>query len=154
MDAQKQSLVHDFEGSGPVSSMNKSVIFALFLFILLGVGTGFIVSNLTGSTPLSPSSSSETITANGVEVKKGDVIGSDAKSFKDNAEGVLREGGIDGEGAFHLERSGGESQNVYLTSSVLDMTPFVGRKVKVWGETQAAQKAGWLMDVGRLQVLN
>jgi hypothetical protein len=26
--------------------------------------------------------------------------------------------------------------------------------VKVWGETNKAQKAGWLMDVGRVQVVN
>jgi len=34
----------------------------------------------------------------------------DTKTFKDTAEGTLKEGGIDGEGAFHLERPGGDSQ--------------------------------------------
>jgi len=36
---------------------------------------------------------------------------------------------------------------------VIDLEKFVGRKVKVWGQTFAAQKAGWLMDVGKLKVL-
>ena len=67
---------------------------------------------------------------------------------------MLKKGGIEGEGAYHLERSGGPSQNVYLTSSVLDLSQLVGRKIKVWGETNSAQKAGWLMDVGRAQIIN
>ena len=89
------------------------------------------------------------------EIKKGTVVGlSDNKTFKDSAEGKLEKGGIDGEGSHHLVRPGGESQNVYLTSSVVDLDKFVGRKVKVWGETFSAQKAGWLMDVGKLKVLD
>ena len=27
-----------------------------------------------------------------------------------------------------------------------------GKKIKVWGQTQTAQYAGWLMDVGRVEV--
>ena len=88
------------------------------------------------------------------EIKAGVTVGiSDEKSFKDSAEGTLEAGGVDGEGSHHLVRPGGESQNVYLTSSVVDLEKFVGRKVKVWGQTFAAQKAGWLMDVGKLKVL-
>ena len=77
----------------------------------------------------------------------------DTKTFKDIAEGDLKTGGIDGEGQFHLQRPGGESQNVYLTSSIVDLSAYVGKKVKIWGETHKAQHAGWLMDVGRLKVL-
>lgn len=151
----KESIVHDLDTDKPTNGMNKSVLIAFGMFIILGVGTGFIISNVIGASPISKSSNnSAAINANGVEVKKGDTIGSDADDFSDSAEGVLREGGIEGEGAFHIERPGGESQNVYLTSSVLDLTPFIGRKVKVWGQTQTAQHAGWLMDVGRLQVLD
>jgi hypothetical protein len=75
------------------------------------------------------------------------------KNFKDQAEGTLKEGGIDGEGNFHLERPGGESQNVYLTSSTVDLSLYVGKKVRVYGQTFAGQKAGWLMDVGLVEVL-
>ena len=65
----------------------------------------------------------------------------------------MKEGGIDGEGQYHLVRPGGDSQNVYLTSSLVDMSKFLNQKIKVWGETQKAEKAGWLMDVGRVEVL-
>jgi len=76
----------------------------------------------------------------------------DKKTFKDSVEGILREGGIDGEGNFHLERPGGVSQNVYLTSTTVDLSNYIGKKVKVWGQTFQAEKAGWLMDVGSVEV--
>ena len=76
----------------------------------------------------------------------------DKKTFKDNAEGILKEGGVDGEGNFHLERPGGTSQNAYLTSSTVDLSKYVGKKVKVWGQTFQGQKAGWLMDVGLIEI--
>lgn len=76
----------------------------------------------------------------------------DKKTFKDSVEGILREGGIDGEGNFHIERPGGESQNAYLTSSTVDLSGYIGKKVKVWGQTFSGQKAGWLMDVGLVEI--
>lgn len=76
----------------------------------------------------------------------------DKKTFKDSVEGILREGGIDGEGNFHIERPGGVSQNAYLTSSTVDLSNYIGKKVKVWGQTFSAQKAGWLMDVGLVEI--
>jgi len=51
-----------------------------------------------------------------------------------------------------LIRPGGDSQNVYLTSTVIDLESFVGKKVEVWGETIGAREAGWLMDVGKVKV--
>lgn len=82
------------------------------------------------------------------------IVGSaDTSVFKDKAEGIIEKGGIDGEGTHKLIREGGPEQTVYLTSSVVNLDEFLGRKVLVWGETFAAQKAGWLMDVGRVEVL-
>jgi len=87
-------------------------------------------------------------------VEAGDTFGvMDEEAFRDTAEGEMTAGGIDGEGSHHLVREGGESKYVYLTSSVIDLDQFIGKTVKVWGETFGAQTAGWLMDVGRLQVL-
>ena len=80
------------------------------------------------------------------------IVGKDAGIDYDEAEGRLVEGGIEGEGSHHLERAGGESQNVYLTSSSVDLNAYVGKTVKVWGVTFDAQKAGWLMDVAKLEV--
>lgn len=88
------------------------------------------------------------------EAASGETYGvDDTRAFTDSAEGELTSGGIDGEGSHHLIREGGESQFVYLTSSVIDLDQFIGRRVKIWGQTFEAQKAGWLMDVGRLEVL-
>ncbi len=78
----------------------------------------------------------------------------DAATFKDTATGTLQvnDGKITKEGTHVLVR-GDVSQNVYLTSSVIDLSKYVGKKVQVWGETFQAQTAGWLMDVGRIKVL-
>jgi hypothetical protein len=119
--------------------------------ILLGAGTGYIASSVSGNGGDNPVSIDGDIESS--DIKKGLTVGvDDTEQFPDSAEGTLREGGIDGEGAYHLERPGGESQNVYMTSAVVDLSQFVGKKVEVWGQTQAAQKAGWLMDVGRVEV--
>jgi hypothetical protein len=116
---------------------------AVVLVILLGVGTGWLLSG-KGKTIKTVTSDS------GKEVVEAGV--SDTSTFKDTAEGTLEEGGISGEGTHHLVREGGDSQNVYLTSTVIDLQSFVGKKVKVWGQTLSGKKAGWLMDVGKVQV--
>lgn len=130
----------------PMAPMKVLVIF--IVIFILGSGTGYLLSGSTGK-----SGTNEPIaTKDGA--KSGKIFGSnDTETFKDVAEGVVKEGGIEGEGQFHLERPGGESQNVYMTSSTVDLSQFIGKKIKVWGATQAAQKAGWLMDVGRVEVL-
>jgi hypothetical protein len=126
-------------------SLGNFLIF-IFLAIVLGSLVGFTASKLS----LGKKESTSSKTANTAGTKVGIT---DKKTFKDSAEGVLKEGGIDGEGNFHLVRPGGESQNVYLTSSTVDLSPFVGKKVRVWGQTFTGQKAGWLMDVGLVEVL-
>lgn len=91
---------------------------------------------------------------NKASIQKGQSFGSDdTVTYKDITEGVLKEGGIGDEGQYHLVRPGGESKNVYIISSLVDLSKFLNRKIKVWGQTQKAQKAGWLMDVGRVEVL-
>ncbi len=84
----------------------------------------------------------------------GKIVGAeDTSMFKDSSEGTLEAGGINGEGTHKLIRPGGDSQTIYMTSTVIDLDIYVGKKVRVWGETQAAQTAGWFMDVGRLEIL-
>lgn len=125
----------------------KNTVIVLIIIGLLGVGTGYVVSKITSGT----SQSGAPIMA-GTSVK-GKTFGSgNAAVFKDTAEGKLVDGGINGEGQYHLVRPGGDSQNVYLTSSLVDLSQFLGKKIKVWGQTQAAQSAGWLMDVGKVEV--
>lgn len=125
------------------------VIMAFILMIALGVGVGYSASLF--STQSGSSIIPKVLKSNALV--KGKIYGNgDPSIFKDTAEGTMQKGGIDGEGAYHLVRPGGASQDVYLTSSVVDLSQFIGSKVKVWGQTQKAQHAGWLMDVGKVQV--
>jgi hypothetical protein len=118
--------------------------------ILAGTATGYLVSGRGGGGVglFSPSQ-----LAPGTELKGQEFGSTDTSAFPDSAVGVLEKGGIDGEGTHKLIREGGESQTAYLTSSLVDLDPLVGEKVQVWGETFKGQKAGWLMDVGRVKVL-
>lgn len=142
------SLVHDFNmKTAPI--FTQKLLIALIIAVVLGIGSGYVLSKraTVGGDTVGGSASSS-------KVEKGTTVGSgDTKIFKDIAEGILKSGGIDGEGAFHLVRPGGDSQKVYLTSSNVDLSKYIGRKIKVWGETQQAKTAGWLMDVGKLEVL-
>lgn len=128
----------------------NKIILIFFLIIISGIITGFLI--YAGKQLLA---GKQTLFSLQKSVKKAKSSAGiqDKKTFKDKAEGTLREGGIDGEGQFHLERPGGESQNVYLTSTTVDLSQYLGKKVRVWGETFKAEKAGWLMDVGSVEVL-
>jgi len=134
----------------PKKSGKNTLFMALgaLLVVLLGVGTGWSLSGRE----LGVKKTSPTDVAPGAQKSKTEAGVEDTSKFPDEAEGMLVEEGIDGEGTHHLERTGGESQNVYLTSTVIDLQSFVGKKVKVWGETVSGKKAGWLMDVGKIKV--
>ncbi|MFH0942647.1 MAG: hypothetical protein V1810_00555 [Candidatus Beckwithbacteria bacterium] len=135
--------------SQPVGNGKKKLVAWLGFIIILGIGSGYGLSKI--QQPKGVKELSRTI-ENGAE--PGSTYGvQDEAAFSDTAEGEMTSGGIDGEGSHHLIRDGGESQYVYLTSSIIDLDQFVGKKVKVWGQTFEAQKAGWLMDVGRLEIL-
>ena len=132
------------------SVFTKKLLIVLIITVVLGGITGYAVNTKIGG------SGGNSLTSGSVDssqIAKGTVVGSnDTKTFKDIANGTLKNGGINGEGQFHLARTGGDSQNVYLTSSSVDLSKFINKKIKVWGQTQTAQYAGWLMDVGRVEV--
>lgn len=146
-DSQNEAMVKNFEDNK--FSFTPKMIAILAGLIVLGTIGGYAAANFG---PGAPAGSSDQA-GEASDIKKGTVFGSnDTKTFKDIAEGTVKKGGIDGEGQYHLQRPGGESQNVYMTSSVVDLSILVGKKIKVWGQTMAAQRAGWLMDVGRVEV--
>jgi len=126
--------------------VNKFIL-AFLIVVVVGVALGFALSSLKFS-PTTGGVSGKTIKTE----KTAGIL--DKKTFKDKAEGLLKEGGIDGEGNFHLDRPGGASQNVYLTSSTVDLSQFIGKKIRAWGVTFKGEKAGWLMDVGYIEVIN
>ncbi len=134
-----------------VGGMPK-VVSAVLIVLAVGLGifSGYLLGGqkkvevLSGGSGIVPES----------KIVKGSEFGlKDASTFKDTATGVLEAGGLEGEGTHKLLREGGPSQTVYLTSSVLDLDQFVGKKIQIWGETNRGQKAGWLMDVGKVKIL-
>lgn len=158
--AQDSMLAGGLERTATMKKKPQVFAIGVVAVVLLGLGTGYVAAAMgKGPTvvPLETSTTDaagkKTTTAVVPEVKPGQVFGSkDAGAFKDSVEGVVLPGGIGSEGSHHLVRPGGASQNVYLTSSILDLKMFENAKVKVFGETFKAQKAGWLMDVGRVEV--
>ena len=136
------------ESTAPRKSIPVKPIAGLVVIIIAGILSGYGLFSLQSAA--GPKKLKTSIEGG---VKPGDSFGvEDTQVFTDSAEGELANGGIGGEGSHHLIREGGESQYVYLTSSILDLDQFVGKTVKIWGQTFDAQKAGWLMDVGRLEV--
>lgn len=150
---QKESLM---KKTKPKSSFSIQAVLLSFVIVLGGIFTGYALRRVVVAKPSSQggiaSSTSKTALDQDMEVEVGVVYGSDQEdSFVDEVEGILLEGGVGGEGSHHLQRPGGVSQNVYLTSSVLDLNLFLGHKIHIWGDTFAAQKAGWLIDVGKVK---
>jgi hypothetical protein len=141
---ENNNVIHTIEVEKQSNGVDYPVFFSFVAgAVILGAVVGFSFSKFKKSQGTTTSSSK---TENTVGIV-------DKKTFKDSVEGTLREGGIDGEGNFHLERPGGVSQNVYLTSSTVDLSTYIGKKVKVWGQTFQGEKAGWLMDVGLIEIL-
>ena len=139
------SIVRKLENKKPV---NKNLILGLIslVVILAGVGTGYLLSGQDKKLP-------EIGTTGEIKVSKDEAGVTDESKFSTTTDGVLEEGGIGGEGTYHLVRGIGPSQYAYLTSSAVDMAPFVGKKVQIWGETMSGKKAGWLIDVGKIKVI-
>ena len=127
------------------SSLPIPFLIVGIVLIFAGVATGYVLSGKSSGT---------TTSSTGSPFSSGKkVFGApDVKSFTDQAEGTIQKGGLNGEGTHKLIRTGGDSQTVYLTSSVVDLDQFDRKKVKVWGQTFSAKSAAWLMDVGRVEV--
>ncbi|MDO8452266.1 MAG: hypothetical protein Q7S79_00785 [bacterium] len=123
--------------------------------IFAGTGTGWVLAKGGSESGASAVEEGDKVAPGATVTNDGKEAGiDDEATFKDKAEGTLEEGGLDGEGTHKLIREGGPSKTAYLTSSVIDLDEFVGQKVEVWGETNKGIKAGWLMDVGRIKVLD
>lgn len=141
---ENKKLIHTMD-SKEVEGVPYITFFTFIaLTVIIGAVLGFGFSRFNKKTTNSSGGNIKSV------AKSAGVI--DKKTFKDSAEGIMREGGIEGEGNFHLERPGGQSQNVYLTSTTVDLSNYIGKKVKVWGQTFQADKAGWLMDVGSIEM--
>ncbi len=138
-----ENLIHSLDENNTPKQVTPRFFLTLMVIALTGgIVGGLLLSSVTKASSIANKKPSEKVA--GI---------ADKKTFKDQAEGILKEGGIDGEGSYHLSRPGGVSQNVYLTSSTVDLSGYVDKKVRVWGETFKGEKAGWLMDVGLVEIL-
>lgn len=141
-----QPLVRKIDAKKDVRQ-NVLLIVTSLVVVLAGILTGWTFSGRANGASVT-SDKERGVTETATEA------GSKEVEHGDTATGELVKGGIDGEGTHHLVTGEDESKYVYLLSTVIDLESFVGKKVQVWGETIAPQKAGWLMDVSRIKVVN
>lgn len=125
-------------------STTKVLVVVLLVSVLAGVGTGYFLSTSSGSK-----------TTNRIPLnQRPKSAEQDTRTFRDFAEGKIikkpdTKNGEYSEGTHLLTRDG--AMPVALTSSVVDLSLYENKKVKVFGETQKAIKEGWLMDVGKVE---
>lgn len=144
----QNNVVRKFETSKPA---NNNLVLGLvsIVVVLAGIGAGYLLSGAGKN----GSSSGGLNSGNSIVTSKNEAGIADESKFATTTDGVLEEGGIGGEGTYHLVRGSGPSQYAYLTSSVVDLSVFEGKKVQVWGDTISGKKAGWLIDVGKIKVV-
>lgn len=144
----QNNVVRKFE---TVKSSNNNLVLGLIsiVVVLAGIGVGYLLSGAGKN----GSSSGGLSSGNSIVTSKNEAGIADESKFSTTTDGVLEEGGIGGEGTYHLVRGSGPSQYAYLTSSVVDLSVFEGKKVQVWGDTISGKKAGWLIDVGKIKVV-
>ncbi len=127
-------------------SVNKVFLGILVASVVLGGVAGYLLSQGSGK------ASSGAVVNNGKPPKTAQ---QDTRTFRDFASGMIqkrpapKDSGEYIEGTHMLVREG--AIPVALTSSVVDLSEYEGKKVKVFGETQKAVKEGWLMDVGKVE---
>ena len=132
----------------------NKIIWLVALVFVLGTVSGWGLFRTTSKQEGAFGGGGAAQLVEGEKVETGKVYGSgEEEAFSDNTKGVIEVNEEGGEGTHVLMREGGDSQTVYLTSSVLDLEMFVGRQVEVWGQTFSSEKVGWLMDFGRIKVL-
>lgn len=117
----------------------------LVISIIAGIGTGYFMAGAAKSGQRIP-----------ILDKAPEHATEDARTFRDFAEGKVTKKPEDkkssnSQGTHLLVRDG--ATPVLLTSSVLDLSEFENKKVKVYGETNSLPGIGWFMDVGRVEVI-
>ncbi len=131
--------------SSPKSTLAKLLpVLLIVVIIAVGLLSGLVLASRQKS-QVNPQAAG----ASGEAQQK--VSESFSQTFKDQTEGTIQKNDKlekYAQGTHKLIRPGGDSQTAYLTSSVLDLDQYLGKKVKVYGETFGSSQVGWLMDVG------
>lgn len=141
-DLQADKITKSFASANP----KRLLLTVIIGSIILGVVSGYVLSQKGGG--------GGGLATSGILNTPAKNAQTDTKTFRDFAEGTLKtkaqpKGSEYSEGTHLLERKG--EVPVALTSSVVDLSQYEGKKVKVFGETQKALKEGWLMDVGKVE---
>ena len=127
------------------SNPKKLILIVVTLSVGLGILSGFILA----------SKNKAGLASAGLTLTTAKNAQADTRTFRDFAEGTIKarpqpsDNSEYTEGTHFLDREG--AVPVALTSSVVDLSKYEGKKVKVFGETQKALKEGWLMDVGKIE---
>ena len=121
----------------------KFLVAVLVISVIAGAGTGYLMASTGAGGNVAP-----------MLQKTPEHAAEDTRTFRDFAEGKITAKpatkGVDTtEGTHLLIRDG--ATPVALTSSVVDLSKYENKKVKVFGETNKATGAGWFMDVGRVE---
>lgn len=144
---QEERRTHTVRSFGNSSKLSKFLVIVLAVALITGVGTGYVLAQ-------GGSNSSQSNLIDIVDTKP-DTAAQDNRTFRDFAEGKIapkeapKNPDEYSEGTHLLIRE--NQQPVAITSSVVDLSQYEGKNVKVFGETQKALKEGWLMDVGRVE---
>ncbi len=144
MEETPQSQNQFFLKKFKLSNWAQVLGIVILVSLIAGVGTGYLLASTGGNkfATINLSATPKTPTQ-------------DTKTFRDFAEGKIQKRPAPKnpseyvEGTHFLIRAG--AVPVALTSSVVDLTQFEGKEVKVFGETQKAIEEGWLMDVGMVE---
>ena len=128
-------------------------------FLPIGLIVSVVAGGIFTGLVFSSRSKNAKIAASKASIVEENLTGEQKQSFnqtfRDSAEGTVEKNDQlekYAQGTHKLVRPGGEDQTAYLTSSVLDLDEYVGKKVKVFGETFGSSQVGWLMDVGKVEV--
>ncbi len=132
------------------SRFSKKLLLPIVVVLFAGVGSGYVLATQSSSTSPSGSTTNPVINSREVGIQ-------DSKTFRDCAQGTLDS--VDQadrklEGSHKLIREGGPSQTLYMTSSVVALDEYIGKKVEVCGETVTSKKVPWFMEVGKLKLLD
>ncbi|MDD5415697.1 MAG: hypothetical protein PHE48_01685 [Candidatus Daviesbacteria bacterium] len=144
MDLKTKFQEHIAKPISDTENPTRLILGVVITALILGTLTGYIMSTKSGGS-LKPSA---------LSVGTPKSAQQDTRTFKDFAEGIIKvkplpTKGEYTEGTHMLIRE--SAVPVALTSSVVDLSQYEGKKVKVFGETQKALKEGWLMDVGKVE---
>lgn len=144
MDLQAKIQEHITKPFSDTENPTRLILGVVVAALILGTLTGYIMST----------KNSNSLKSAALSVGAPKTAQTDTRTFKDFAEGKITakaapSNGDYSEGTHRLVREG--AVPVALTSSVVDLSQYEGKKVKVYGETQKALKEGWLMDVGKVE---